>query len=70
MCSSGKIHDVDTTPWAGCPSEEADDHGWTAVPGDRQRIQNANAAVAGSLRIPEGSNVIFCHEQRFAAGRL
>jgi GntR family transcriptional regulator len=31
-------------------------------------IQKANAAVADSLRIPEGSDVIFRHEKRFVDG--
>jgi GntR family transcriptional regulator len=32
-------------------------------------IQKANAAMADSLRIPEGSDVIFRHEKRFVDGR-
>lgn len=32
-------------------------------------LQKANAAVAGSLRIDEGSDVIFRHEQRLVDGR-
>jgi GntR family transcriptional regulator len=32
-------------------------------------VQKANAAVADSLRIPEGSDVIFRHEERFVDGR-
>ena len=32
-------------------------------------VQKASAAVASSLRIPEGSEVIFRHEERFVDGR-
>jgi GntR family transcriptional regulator len=35
----------------------------------RVEVQKANAAVADSLRIPEGSDVISRHEQRFVDGR-